>query len=97
MREAPYIVPHEVQCGLDAVERGPLSPAKRPELRVGSAVAQRGLFHAEGSFELGPFKNGLHISPISNDLARVGPQVYPDFRSSQFGEVLSGQSAQRDT
>jgi hypothetical protein len=59
--------------GLHAVERGPLSPAKRPKLRVGSAVPQRGIFHAEGSFKVQAFKNGFHKSFISHDASRVGP------------------------
>jgi hypothetical protein len=46
---------------------------KGPQLRTRSAVAQRGVFHAEGSFWPYAFKNGFHKSPISDDLAGVGP------------------------
>jgi hypothetical protein len=44
--------PGFITSGWQFREASPLSPAKRPELRVGCAVAQRGIFHAEGSFEL---------------------------------------------
>ena len=59
--------------GLHAVDRGPLSPTEPIVLRTGSAVAQRDIFHAEGSFRSCALKNDFHRSPIINAPPRVGP------------------------
>ena len=79
MREAPDIVPDEVLLA-STLLIGVLSrPQNGPKLRTRSAVAQRGIFHAEGSFRLAAFKNGFPICPISHDRSPVGPEVYPQF------------------
>ena len=66
MREAPNIVPHEVLLA-STLLTGVLSRLQNgPKLRTRSAVAQRGIFRAEGSFRLCAFKNGLHKTLMSS-------------------------------
>ncbi len=97
VREAPHIVPHEVHWPPRCWSGSSLACRKARKLRTRSAVAQRDIFHAEGSFGLCAFKNGFHKSLISHDQSWVGPQVDPDFGSWRRCQLLSVQFGRRDS
>ena len=97
VREAPNIVPHEVLLA-STLCLGVLSGLQNgPKLRTRSAVAQRGIFCAEGSLRLCACKNRFPICPISHDRSPVGPEVYPQFYSWRSCRPRSVQSGHRDT
>jgi len=91
----------------DCPTRGPLASTlltgvlsrlqNGPALRAGSAVAQRGIFHAEGSFWWYSCKNGFHTCPIRNARHWVGPRLSADFLYGRSCQPWSVRSVHRDT